>query len=191
MPLAPRADAHGDGARRRRPADPGARHAGRQPRDRLARGRRRARRSWRSTRTSSSRASTASGGSRSAQFFTGYRDDARAPPTRSSSRVEFTLPRTGAHQLWRKVGTRAAQSISKVALAAVAEFERGRCVRVGLGMASVAPVTVALPGARARPRPRPRPSRTTSSTPRCAATSRRSTTCARRRRTGRTSRPRS
>ena len=64
-------------------------------------------------------------------------------------RVEFTLPRTGAHQAWRKVGTRAAQAISKVALAAVAVVERGRGVRSGFGMASVAPVTVSLPTVRA------------------------------------------
>jgi CO/xanthine dehydrogenase FAD-binding subunit len=82
------------------------------------------------------------------QWFTGYRRTARAADE-IIARIEFTLPKTGAHQLWRKVGTRAAQSISKVALAAVGEYERGRCVRVGLGMASVAPVTAALPAARA------------------------------------------
>jgi CO/xanthine dehydrogenase FAD-binding subunit len=82
------------------------------------------------------------------QWFTGYRRTARAADE-IVARIEFTLPKTGAHQLWRKVGTRAAQSISKVALAAVGEYERGRCVRVGLGMGSVAPVTVALPAVRA------------------------------------------
>ena len=82
------------------------------------------------------------------QWFTGYRRTARAADE-VIVRLEFTLPRTGGHQLWRKVGTRAAQSISKVALAAVGEYERGRCVRVGLGMASVAPTTVALPHVRA------------------------------------------
>jgi CO/xanthine dehydrogenase FAD-binding subunit len=82
------------------------------------------------------------------QWFTGYRRTARASDE-IIVRIEFTLPRTGAHQVWRKVGTRAAQSISKVALAAVGEYERGRCVRVGLGMGSVAPVTAALPTVRA------------------------------------------
>jgi CO/xanthine dehydrogenase FAD-binding subunit len=82
------------------------------------------------------------------QWFTGYRRTARAADE-VIARIEFTLPKTGGHQLWRKVGTRAAQSVSKVALAAVGEYERGRCVRVGLGMASVAPVTVALPSVRA------------------------------------------
>ncbi|MGA7990616.1 MAG: FAD binding domain-containing protein [Thermoanaerobaculia bacterium] len=83
-----------------------------------------------------------------AQWFTAYRRTARAPDE-VIVRVEFALPRASRRQLWRKVGTRAAQSISKVALAAVGEYERGRCVRVGLGMASVAPVTVSLPSVRA------------------------------------------
>ena len=82
------------------------------------------------------------------QFFTGYRATRRAEDE-VIVRVEFTLPRTGAHQVWRKVGTRAAQAISKVALAAVAEVARGRGVRFGFGMASVAPVTVSLPSVRA------------------------------------------
>ena len=82
------------------------------------------------------------------QFFTGYRTTRRAEDE-VILRVEFTLPRTGAHQVWRKVGTRAAQAISKVALAAVAEVDRGRGVRSGFGMASVAPVTVSLPSVRA------------------------------------------
>lgn len=83
-----------------------------------------------------------------ARWFTAYRKTARTADE-VIVRVEFALPRSGGHQLWRKVGTRAAQSISKVALAGVGEYERGRCVRVGLGMASVAPVTVSLPSARA------------------------------------------
>lgn len=82
------------------------------------------------------------------QFFTGYRATRRAEDE-AIVRVEFTLPRTGAHQVWRKVGSRTAQAISKVALAAVAEVERGRGVRSGFGMASVAPVTVSLPTVRA------------------------------------------
>jgi CO/xanthine dehydrogenase FAD-binding subunit len=82
------------------------------------------------------------------QFFTGYRTTRRAEDE-VIVRVEFVLPRTGARQAWRKVGTRAAQAISKVALAAVGERERGRVLRVGLGMASVAPVTASLPTVRA------------------------------------------
>jgi len=83
-----------------------------------------------------------------AQWFTAYRRTARAADE-VIVRIEFGLPKTSRRQLWRKVGTRAAQSISKVALAAIGEYERGRCVRVGLGMASVAPVTVSLPSVRA------------------------------------------
>jgi CO/xanthine dehydrogenase FAD-binding subunit len=82
------------------------------------------------------------------QFFTGYRTTRRAEDE-VILRIDFALPRTGAQQLWRKVGTRAAQAISKVAFAAVAQVERGRGVRCGLGMASVAPVTVSLPSVRA------------------------------------------
>jgi xanthine dehydrogenase small subunit len=83
-----------------------------------------------------------------AQWFTAYRRTARADDE-VIVRIEFALPKTSRRQLWRKIGTRAAQSVSKVALAAVGEYERGRCVRAGLGMASVAPVTVALPSVRA------------------------------------------
>jgi CO/xanthine dehydrogenase FAD-binding subunit len=82
------------------------------------------------------------------RFFTGYRATQRADDE-AIVRVEFALPRTGAHQVWRKVGTRAAQAISKVALAAVVELEGGRGVRAGFGMASVAPVTASLPTVRA------------------------------------------
>jgi CO/xanthine dehydrogenase FAD-binding subunit len=82
------------------------------------------------------------------QFFTGYRATRRAE-NEAIVRVEFALPGTGAHQMWRKVGTRAAQAISKVAFAAVVEFEHGRGVRAGFGMASVAPVTASLPTVRA------------------------------------------
>ena len=82
------------------------------------------------------------------QFFTGYRATRRADDE-AIVRVEFALPRTGAHQMWRKVGTRAAQAISKVALAAVVELDGGRGVRAGFGMASVAPVTASLPTVRA------------------------------------------
>jgi xanthine dehydrogenase small subunit len=82
------------------------------------------------------------------RFFTGHRATRRADDE-VILRVEFALPRTGAHQLWRKVAARAAQARSKVALAAVAELERGRFARVGFGMASVAPVTAPLPTVRA------------------------------------------
>ncbi|EYF08992.1 FAD binding domain-containing protein [Chondromyces apiculatus] len=58
--------------------------------------------------------------------------------------VEIDLPPAGSPWIWRKVGTRRAQSISKVALAGVAVREGDRLTRLGLGMASVAPVTALL-----------------------------------------------
>jgi len=63
--------------------------------------------------------------------------------------VEIALPPVGSPWIWRKVGTRRAQAISKVALAGVAEIEDGRATRFGLGMASVAAVTALLPTTRA------------------------------------------
>jgi CO/xanthine dehydrogenase FAD-binding subunit len=58
--------------------------------------------------------------------------------------VELPLPPKGTPWTWIKVGTRRAQSISKVALAALAVVEQGQVVRCGFGMASVAPVTSLL-----------------------------------------------
>jgi CO/xanthine dehydrogenase FAD-binding subunit len=63
-------------------------------------------------------------------------------------RVSFELPKPGAAQTWRKVGTRKAQSISKAALAAVAETEEGVITRVGFGAASVAEVVLPLASVR-------------------------------------------
>ncbi len=62
--------------------------------------------------------------------------------------VEILLPGPDARWYWRKVGTRRAQAISKVALGGVARVEAGQVVRCGLGMASVAPVTALLPRTR-------------------------------------------
>lgn len=80
-------------------------------------------------------------------FYTGYKKTVRAADE-VIVRVDFVLPRPGALTRWRKVGTRLAQSISKVALAAVAEVDEGRVTRLGLGMASVAPTTEHLPTVR-------------------------------------------
>lgn len=63
--------------------------------------------------------------------------------------LEIPLTRAGTPWYWRKVGTRRAQSISKVALGGVAELDGDQVVRVGLGMASVAPVTSLLGRVRA------------------------------------------
>jgi CO/xanthine dehydrogenase FAD-binding subunit len=80
-------------------------------------------------------------------YYTGYRTSVR----KDDEVVEcfrFRLPATGAHQLWRKVGTRKAQSISKSAVAAVAELdERGLIGRIGFGVASVAEVILPLEAA--------------------------------------------
>lgn len=81
-------------------------------------------------------------------FFTGYKRTARQADE-VICRIDFRLPKEGAFTYWRKVGTRQAQAISKVALAGVAELEDGRVTRIGLGMASVAPTTALLPTVRA------------------------------------------
>ncbi len=63
---------------------------------------------------------------------------------------EFVPPAPGATWLWRKVGPRLAQAISKVALAGVAELgDGGQVTRVGLALASVAPVTARMDQTRA------------------------------------------
>jgi CO/xanthine dehydrogenase FAD-binding subunit len=56
--------------------------------------------------------------------------------------VRVPFPARGAHTFFRKVGTRSAQSISKVVLAAVASVERGTLAGVRLAYGSVAPVTI-------------------------------------------------
>ena len=58
--------------------------------------------------------------------------------------IELPLPPKSASWYWRKVGTRRAQAISKVALAGLAVVDAGQVVRCGLGMASVGPVTELL-----------------------------------------------
>lgn len=81
-------------------------------------------------------------------FYTGYRKSVLAPDELIEA-VEVSLPPAGAPFVWRKVGTRQAQAISKVALAGVAVVENGRCTRLGLGMASVAATVAFLPATRA------------------------------------------
>lgn len=79
---------------------------------------------------------------------TGYKRGTRAPDEVIVA-VEIALPPAGSPWIWRKVGTRRAQAISKVALAGVAVVGERRLARLGLGMASVAPVTALLPAVRA------------------------------------------
>lgn len=80
-------------------------------------------------------------------YQTGYKTSARAPDEVITA-FEIDLPERYSWY-WRKVGTRRAQAISKVALAAVAVVDGGRVARAGFGMASVAPVTAPLRNTRA------------------------------------------
>lgn len=89
-----------------------------------------------------------------ADLQTGYKASTRAPDEVIVA-IEMTLPPAGSPWVWRKVGARRAQAISKVALAAVAVVENGRASRIGLGMASVAPVTALLRRTRALVMSRP------------------------------------
>ncbi len=83
-----------------------------------------------------------------AEFYSGYRKSVLAADELIEA-IEIALPPAGSPFAWRKVGTRQAQAISKVALAGVAVVEDGRCTRLGLGMASVAPTVAFLPATRA------------------------------------------
>jgi xanthine dehydrogenase small subunit len=69
-------------------------------------------------------------------FYTGYRASVRRGDELIAA---IEIPRTQGTQWWRKVGTRRAQAISKVMMAAV----RGPDVRVAVG--SVAPTVLRLP----------------------------------------------
>jgi CO/xanthine dehydrogenase FAD-binding subunit len=79
---------------------------------------------------------------------TGYKSTTRAADELIVA-IELPLPAHGAAWCWRKVGTRLAQAISKVALGAVAELSGGKVGRIGLAMASVGPTTSLLPRTRA------------------------------------------
>jgi CO/xanthine dehydrogenase FAD-binding subunit len=82
-------------------------------------------------------------------FFVGYRKTALESDEIIAA-IDVRIPAHDAKVTWRKVGTRLAQSISKVALAAVIEADAaGVIARARFGMASVAPVTAALPHVRA------------------------------------------
>ena len=69
-------------------------------------------------------------------YYTGYRQSVRRP---DELLVSFEVPSVGGRQWFRKVGTRAAQAISKVVMAAV----RAERPRIALG--SVAPTVVRAP----------------------------------------------
>jgi CO/xanthine dehydrogenase FAD-binding subunit len=81
-----------------------------------------------------------------AELQTGYKRSRRADDEIIVA-VEIEPPAPGAAWCWRKIGTRRAQAISKVALAAVAEGG-GTVERFGCALASVAPVTALMPTVR-------------------------------------------
>ncbi|MBN4059090.1 FAD binding domain-containing protein [Endomicrobium sp. AH-315-J14] len=83
-----------------------------------------------------------------AALQTGYKQSTRAADEVIVA-VEIVPLAPGSPWCWRKVGTRLAQAISKVALGGVAEVEDGTITRIGLAMASVGPVTELLPKTRA------------------------------------------
>jgi CO/xanthine dehydrogenase FAD-binding subunit len=81
-------------------------------------------------------------------FYTGYRQSVRKPDE-IVVRFEFKRPSEGAKQLWRKVGTRSAQAISKASVAIVAETDgAGAIKRIGFGAGSVAATVRPLQAAR-------------------------------------------
>ncbi len=70
-------------------------------------------------------------------FYTGYRQSVRRP---DELIVRLEIPRIRGRQWFRKVGTRAAQAISKVVLAGVVPSRRAEQPRIALG--SVAPTVL-------------------------------------------------
>lgn len=83
-----------------------------------------------------------------AELQTGYKTSTREPDEVIVA-VEIQPPRPSAQWVWRKVGARRAQAISKVALAAWAEVGPQRVTRFGAAAASVAPVTALMRHTRA------------------------------------------
>jgi CO/xanthine dehydrogenase FAD-binding subunit len=81
-------------------------------------------------------------------FFTAYRKTVLRDDEMISA-IDVRVPKAGARVVWRKVGTRLAQAISKVALATVVEEEEGKVTYARFGMASVAAVTHPLRTVRA------------------------------------------
>jgi CO/xanthine dehydrogenase FAD-binding subunit len=75
------------------------------------------------------------------RFITGYRTTALSADEIIAA-VRFPPRPPGARQYWRKMGTRRAQSISKVMVAACAQVEGGalRQIRIGLGAVADRPV---------------------------------------------------
>ena len=78
-----------------------------------------------------------------AEFHTGYRQTI-LEAGELIKRVLVPLPKPGSRWYLRKVGTRAAQAISKVLFAACFEMEAGAIVRARLASGSVSPVPLCL-----------------------------------------------
>jgi CO/xanthine dehydrogenase FAD-binding subunit len=72
------------------------------------------------------------------RFHTGYRQTQLAPGE-LLTRIRVPRPEAGFH-FFRKVGTRAAQAVSKVCLAAYGRVEAGLLLEFRVGLGSVAPV---------------------------------------------------
>jgi CO/xanthine dehydrogenase FAD-binding subunit len=86
---------------------------------------------------------------RFADLYVGYRKLALAPDELITA-VTLPFPPARAFAFFRKVGTRRAQSISKVVMAAVlARGKNGKFDHVRIAFGSVAPVTVRAPHAEA------------------------------------------
>jgi CO/xanthine dehydrogenase FAD-binding subunit len=77
------------------------------------------------------------------EFHTGYRTTALRPGELLAA-LRLPPPPAGSRQVFRKVGTRAAQAISKVVVAALARIEDGRFATFRLAAGSVAPTPVRL-----------------------------------------------
>jgi CO/xanthine dehydrogenase FAD-binding subunit len=79
------------------------------------------------------------------QFYLGYRKTA-LEPDELLTHLELPLPPDGARSAFAKVGSRRAQTISKVMAAIQARIDaEGRMVEVALAYGSVAPVIVRMP----------------------------------------------
>lgn len=74
-----------------------------------------------------------------ADFHTGYKRTLKAPDELLTA-LRLPLPSPGGLHFFRKVGTRKAQAIAKVALAAHGRLEEGCLVELRLGLGAVAPV---------------------------------------------------
>ncbi|HTO92277.1 MAG TPA: xanthine dehydrogenase family protein subunit M [Candidatus Sulfotelmatobacter sp.] len=74
-----------------------------------------------------------------AELYRGYRDLALEPDELITA-ITLPEPPRGARAFFRKVGTRRAQSISKVVFAGVIALERGRVTHARLAYGSMAPV---------------------------------------------------